>query len=467
MSVNYASGLSPYDFKGQCGQPETFDPPDVVESKIQCLAEYVKKSKHIVVHTGAGISTSCGIPDFRGPKGVWTLEEKGEEPKVDVTFDAAKPSLTHMALVALEEKGFVKYVITQNIDGLHIRSGFPKNRLSELHGNMFVEECVKCRRQYVCGSAVPTMALKPTGSMCESVKKRGLCRGYLRDTILDWEDNLPHHDLTEGERQAKRADLSICLGTSLQIIPSGNLPLMAKKNRNGKLAIVNLQPTKHDKKSDLKICTYVDDVMKRLCEILLVTIPEYSSPSVRLESVNSKKSEKKLNIGVKLCDEYLLVKDEGIFAPNNETMKLDIDNKVIKNGALLNDTKHSSCENGIIKEDDWKPISSDDLNILNEVKADTKYEEICKCVDKKDLIEENSSIQNHQNQDMSNDITNSLDNSNPVESTNRTSEGPHLSQSLISVSNKRLNSDDQISDHDHCPVKLFKSHSSSDNNIVL
>ena len=69
MSVNYASGLSSYEYKGKCGQPETFDSPEVVEEKILKLAEMVRSSSYVVVHTGAGISTSCGIPDFRGPKG--------------------------------------------------------------------------------------------------------------------------------------------------------------------------------------------------------------------------------------------------------------------------------------------------------------------------------------------------------------------------------------------------------------
>jgi len=79
-----------------------------------------------VFHTGAGVSTSAGIPDFRGPKGVWTLEEKGITPQMETTFDDARPSLTHMALVKLVEENVVQHVVSQNVDGLHIKSGITR-----------------------------------------------------------------------------------------------------------------------------------------------------------------------------------------------------------------------------------------------------------------------------------------------------------------------------------------------------
>lgn len=88
--------------------------------------QLLRDAKHVVVHTGAGISTSTGIPDFRGPKGVWTLEEKGLSPKMEISFDTAKPSLTHMALVKMVNEGLVHHVISQNVDGLHLKSGFPR-----------------------------------------------------------------------------------------------------------------------------------------------------------------------------------------------------------------------------------------------------------------------------------------------------------------------------------------------------
>lgn len=141
---------------------------------------------------------------FSGPNGVWTLENRGELPNFSVTFDEARPTLTHMGLKALEERGFLKLLITQNVDGLHLRSGFPMDRLAELHGNMFVEECVKCRRKQVQPNAVASVGLKLTGNACNFVKSEGrLCRGKMRDSILDWEDNLPERDLFMADHHSK------------------------------------------------------------------------------------------------------------------------------------------------------------------------------------------------------------------------------------------------------------------------
>ncbi|XP_058019614.1 NAD-dependent protein deacylase sirtuin-6 isoform X1 [Ahaetulla prasina] len=291
MSVNYAAGLSPYADKGKCGLPEIFDPPDELERKIHQLADLIQNSFNVVFHTGAGISTASGIPDFRGPNGVWTMEERGLVPKFDTTFENARPSKTHMALLELHRVGILHFLVSQNIDGLHVRSGFPRDKLAELHGNMFVEECMKCGKQYVRDTIVGTMGLKPTGRLCNVSKHRGLrsCRGKLMDTILDWEDSLPDRDLNLASEASRRASLSITLGTSLQIKPSGNLPLLTKK-KGGKLVIVNLQPTKHDRQADLCIHGYVDEVITKLMKLLGLEIPEWTGPLV-VESMEQQEAK--------------------------------------------------------------------------------------------------------------------------------------------------------------------------------
>ena len=103
---------------------EHFDPPEMVDQLATELADQIKNSKHLIAFTGAGVSTSAGIPDFRGPSGAWTLRAQGKELnfKAEITLQAI-PTPTHMALVELQNRGILKYLISQNCDGLHRRSG--------------------------------------------------------------------------------------------------------------------------------------------------------------------------------------------------------------------------------------------------------------------------------------------------------------------------------------------------------
>lgn len=105
---------------------QILDSPEQLDEKTKEFIRIFREARHVVVHTGAGVSTAAGIPDFRGPKGVWTLEEKGMSPQMNTTFDDASPSLTHMALVKLVEENLIQYIVSQNVDGLHIKSGIPR-----------------------------------------------------------------------------------------------------------------------------------------------------------------------------------------------------------------------------------------------------------------------------------------------------------------------------------------------------
>ncbi|KAG8182428.1 hypothetical protein JTE90_018311 [Oedothorax gibbosus] len=291
MSLNYAEGLSKYEDKGVCGLKEIYDDPSKLDEKISSLAQFIREANHVVVHTGAGISTSAGIPDFRGPKGVWTLEKEGLKPNMSISFNEAKPTVTHMALVALLNKGYIHFLVSQNIDGLHLRSSFPPDKLAELHGNMFLDKCDQCERIFIRNEATSSVGQKYTGEFCPLPKPNGRrCRGKLHDTILDWEHELPLRDLDLADINSREADLSICLGTTLQINPSGKLPVLTKK-AGGKLVICNLQPTKHDKSADLLIHGYIDDIIVKLAKKLEVEIPEYKVSSDQTKNMTEKTQE--------------------------------------------------------------------------------------------------------------------------------------------------------------------------------
>jgi len=358
MSVNYAAGLSnfPHIHKGRVGLPEIFDEPDVLDEKITELVNLIKTSKYIVFHTGAGISTTAGIPDFRGPKGVWTLESKGLSPQVNIDFDEAIPTKTHRAILALQKLGIVKYVVSQNIDGLHLRSGYPRCQLSELHGNMFVEKCEKCGHEYYRRSPVSTMTQKRTGNLCLQKGKRGLtnCRGKLRDTILDWEDSLPYGDLENAEKHSKKADLSICLGTTLQIVPSGKLPLFTLKNKGGRMVIVNLQKTKYDKKADILIHSYVDDVMVGVMKGLGLEIPEYNkelylSITTRFPDEKLKIEPKEEQKGMTETEQRIGQLDSSIKTEQKSELINETTEEILNHSNLGHISIHQLSENGVKK----------------------------------------------------------------------------------------------------------------------
>eukprot|EP00095_Tigriopus_kingsejongensis_P006045 snap_masked-scaffold651_size119386-processed-gene-0.22 protein:Tk06045 transcript:snap_masked-scaffold651_size119386-processed-gene-0.22-mRNA-1 annotation:"mono-adp-ribosyltransferase sirtuin-6" len=280
MSCNYAEGLSPYPHKGRLGAPEKWDEPEKVRTQVRVLAGWLRESRHTVVHTGAGISTSAGIPDFRGPKGVWTLARRGLKPEQSLDWDQARPTLTHRTLAHWAERDRVQFVVSQNIDGLHMRSGLSRDRLAELHGNMFVDQCSVCQRQFVRSGAAPTVGQKVSTRACPAVKANGrACRGRLADFVLDWEAELPERDLDLALAHSTLATLSLVLGSTLQIIPAGQMPTWTQKFHPaaGKLVIINLQPTQYDRRADLVIRDYVDNVMQALALELDGTdaLPEY------------------------------------------------------------------------------------------------------------------------------------------------------------------------------------------------
>ncbi|KAL9658416.1 hypothetical protein ABK040_015735 [Willaertia magna] len=236
-------------------ETEHFDSEEEINLKVKELAQLINTSKYVVLYTGAGISTSAGIPDFRGPKGVWTLQEKGISRKTLKSNPYIKiPTPTHMAISLLYKFNKIHYITSQNVDGLHIKSGLLRKDMSELHGNTNVEICKHCNKEYIrdfrCRNAKDVNDHK-TNRKCDT------CHNDLFDTIINF------------------ADLAIVIGTSLRVSPACDLPELCKYKKKGKLVIINLQHTPKDIYSDIRIYAKTDKVIEKLMKELNLEIPPF------------------------------------------------------------------------------------------------------------------------------------------------------------------------------------------------
>lgn len=249
---------------------EHLDPPEVLEKKLQELEKLVRGSKRMVVFTGAGISTSAGIPDFRGPMGVWTRKAQGQAPIAGTSTVKALPTRTHMGIVELHRRGILRYVISQNCDGLHRRSGLPAAAISELHGNSNIEICETCGRRFFRDfKAIRQVRTFDhfTGRFCH-------CQGRLLESTIDFGQNLPSMPLSKAEEESKNADLHVVFGSSLTVSPACNMPKTTAAH-GGKLVIVNLQKTPLTPKAHLHIHASTDTVMDMLMQRLEIPIPDF------------------------------------------------------------------------------------------------------------------------------------------------------------------------------------------------
>jgi NAD-dependent SIR2 family protein deacetylase len=239
-----------------------------LEEKINQIAEWVANSKHLVAFTGAGISTESGIPDFRGPDGVWTRRDKGlPPPKMEKPWSQVQPNRGHLALVELQNMGLLKFLITQNTDGLHLVSGIKPEHLAELHGNGSYMVCLSCNEKMTYEEAGwvknkwgpgyrtgRTSELQPTCPHCE---------GRIISSVVNFGDPLPEEDFGNSRKHSEQADVYLIIGSSLVVTPAADLPDLSRKN-NGKLILINMGETPYDELVDIKIEEKIGGVITKI-----------------------------------------------------------------------------------------------------------------------------------------------------------------------------------------------------------
>jgi NAD-dependent deacetylase len=222
------------------------------------LTEYIRKANRIMIFTGAGISTGSGIPDFRGPNGVWKRRQPvyyqdfmaSEAARIEhwdykleawPAFRSARPNPVHRAIVKLEEASKVVAVVTQNIDGLHALAGSGKDRLIELHGTNLMVECQTCYRRGDPEPSFVRFQINRQPPRCE-------CGGYLKPATISFGQSLDPVVLDRASIAARLADLVISLGSTLSVHPAASFPLMAAA-RGIPYVIINRGVTDQDGQS--------------------------------------------------------------------------------------------------------------------------------------------------------------------------------------------------------------------------
>ena len=217
------------------------------------LTDHLQSASRIMIFTGAGVSTASGIPDFRGPGGVWTKRApvyyddfmSSESARIEhwdykleawPAFKAARPNEVHQAIVALEEAGKILAVVTQNIDGLHSLAG--TRSLIELHGTNAMVECQTCLWRGDPEPHYEFFRVHRKPPLCH-------CGGFLKPATISFGQNLNPADLEQATEVARDCDLVVALGSTLSVYPAASFPLLAAQ-RGVPYIIINRGPTDHD-----------------------------------------------------------------------------------------------------------------------------------------------------------------------------------------------------------------------------
>jgi NAD-dependent deacetylase len=238
---------------------------------------WIESSTRVVVLTGAGISTESGIPDFRGPQGVWTRNPKAErlsnihyymadpevrklawQSRVEHPAWTAAPNAGHRALVELERRGRLHALVTQNIDGLHQRAGNSADRVIEVHGTVHDVVCMQCGWRGPMQHALDRVRGGEEDPPC------GECGGILKSATISFGQALVPEVIDRAMEAASEADVFMAIGTSLQVYPVAGLVPIAKGS-GARVIIVNAEPTSLDHLADGVISTAIGEVLPLIC----------------------------------------------------------------------------------------------------------------------------------------------------------------------------------------------------------
>jgi len=253
----------------------------IVHTEYPLVTEWLGAARHIMVLTGAGISTESGIPDFRGPQGVWTKNPAAEKTATlqyyvsdqDVRRQAwrnrvegggywtAEPNAGHRALAELERKAALDLLVTQNVDGLHHAAGSSAAKVIEIHGNVREVKCLSCSWRAPMPVALDRVRAGEDDPDCPE------CGGILKSATVSFGENLVPADLARAHAAASRADLFLAVGTSLAVYPAARLPEYALAN-GARLVVMNAEPTPFDEAAAVVVRERLGTVLPAIVEAL-------------------------------------------------------------------------------------------------------------------------------------------------------------------------------------------------------
>ena len=243
------------------------------DASIDIVRDWIRQSERIVVLTGAGISTDSGIPDFRGPKGLWTQNPEAEkmatlqhymgDPEVrkaawkkratDAEF-SAKPNPGHHALVELERRDKLDLLITQNVDGLHQAAGLSPERVVEIHGSMREVMCMECDERAPMERALARVRQGEEDPPCRS------CGGILKSATISFGQSLVAADLMRAQAGAEHCDLLLAIGSTLAVYPAAGVVPLAKQS-GARIVILNAEPTEMDELADALLRGSISEIL--------------------------------------------------------------------------------------------------------------------------------------------------------------------------------------------------------------